>query len=87
MADEIESEISSTQSTLYHSNGKVETEHSPRTGNVTIDELQESLRLKSGRVADLANRFNVEPERIQQLIKESHGGVMVAGRGWLKVSQ
>lgn len=58
--------------------------NSSRTTVLTAEELENSVRAKTGRVKDLARRLAATPEHIHSLLVPV-SKVYIGERGWLKV--
>lgn len=58
----------------------------PEQSGLSAGSLEDSIRRKTGRIPDVANRFHVTPEQIQAML-EPASKVYMAERGWLKVRE
>ena len=54
--------------------------------DLNLSTLRTSLLIKGGRIAHLAKRFNVSEEDISKLISQPNSGIIVGGRGYLKLT-
>ncbi len=52
---------------------------------VDLPALQDYLKTKGGRPADLAKHFGVNEATIKDLVKQPGSGIQTVARGWLKL--
>jgi hypothetical protein len=60
---------------------------SPNLGSANIGDLRRYLSVKGGRPAHVAAHFKVPTEEIQRLVSLPDSGIVVAERGWLKLTE
>lgn len=57
----------------------------PKLAIINARDIQDAVRDKAMRVADLAKRFDVHEGHIRQIIDAPDSGLMVGDRGWIKL--